>query len=61
MKHAEIKENIKIMKKWQNRMKNMIILKISRMKKECVLRKKRMKRDSLWRARDEKREKRCFT
>ena len=61
MKHAEIKENVKIMKKWQNRMKNTIILKISRVQKECVLQKERIEMDSLWRVRDEKREKRCFT
>ena len=54
MKHAEIKENIKIMKKWQNRMKNTIILKISRVQKECTLQKERIEMDSLWRARDEK-------
>ena len=54
MKHAEIKENIKIMKKWQNRMKNTIILKISRVQKERVLQKERIEMDSLWRARDEK-------
>lgn len=40
--------------KWQNRMKNTIILKISRVQKECVLQKERIEMDSLWRARDEK-------